>query len=143
MKHIQPSNIAKPANISPSAAAEDQSAIASEREQLLPHIGGTEEFRRRKSADHDGNSTQSQLCGRNAVIPNSKPRCEIACYLAYPILTIGTAGRVKASPPAPDLPKPTLRTFKSGPGSRSSHVEGPLCPYRSLSRLQYSYSISR
>ena len=143
MLHTQPSIIAKHANISPSAAPEVQSAITNECEQLLPHTGGTEECRRRQSADHYGNPTQGQLSGGSAVISTSKPRCDIACSPAYPILTIGTASTVKSSPFPPGFPKSSLGTFKSEPGSRSSHVERPLYSYRLLSRLQYFYSISR
>ena len=88
MQHVQTYIIAKSANASPSAAPEDQSAIVSEHEQLLPHTGGTEQCRCRENADHDGNSTQCQLCRRNTVNPTFKPRSDIACYAAYPRLTI-------------------------------------------------------
>ena len=95
MQHIQPSIIAKPANISPSAAPEHQSAIFSEHEQLLPYTGGTEECRCQENADHDGDSNQCQLCRRNTVIPTFKPRSDIACHPAYQTLKFDTASAVK------------------------------------------------
>lgn len=135
--------MAKTANIRTFAALEDQSGITSEREQLLLHTEGTEECRRRKSAANDGRSNQCQHCGRNTVIPTPKPRYEIGiqCCPAYLTLTFDTAGTVRSSPSAPGSPKPTLRTLKPEPGSKSSRAEGPLYLYKFLSRLQYSYSI--